>query len=240
MKLFNFITACVFCLLMASCSGNKEKESVTTNTDTAITTESPVTNSIVTTPQLMLVAKHKVRDFAKWKTSFDAHDSLRLAHGIHDYVIGRSAEDSNNILVAFKIDDAEKAKAFSKSNELKAALKDGGVLNPPKVTMINMIWQDTSIIGSVLRSETSFSVKEWNTWRANFESANQERLENGITTRAFGHDVDDNTKVVLVTALLDTAKARAYWNSDMLKKRREAGGVMSEPERFVFHVVHRY
>ena len=58
--------------------------------------------------------------------------------------------------------------------------------------------------------------------------------------RAYGHDVDDDHKVELVTAIMDTAKAAAYWKSDMLKKRRVAGGVIGEPDRFVFRVVARY
>ncbi len=61
-----------------------------------------------------------------------------------------------------------------------------------------------------------------------------------LTARVIGHDPDDNKKVSLVTAVIDTAKAFAYWKSDALKKRREAGGVIGEPERFVFQVVKRY
>jgi hypothetical protein len=54
------------------------------------------------------------------------------------------------------------------------------------------------------------------------------------------HDPDNDKKVILVTALTDTAKANAYWTSDAMKKRREAGGVTGTPERFVFEVVKRY
>jgi len=39
---------------------------------------------------------------------------------------------------------------------------------------------------------------------------------------------------------MDTAKAFAYYKSDALKKRREAGGVIGEPERFLFRIVQRY
>ncbi|MBC7874517.1 MAG: hypothetical protein H7Y01_11000, partial [Ferruginibacter sp.] len=68
----------------------------------------------------------------------------------------------------------------------------------------------------------------------------QERIDNGITDRVYGHDADDNHKVMLVTALTDTAKAAAYWKSDMLKKRRAASGAIGEPDRFVFRIVQRY
>ena len=65
-------------------------------------------------------------------------------------------------------------------------------------------------------------------------------MANGVVDRVYGHDPDDNTKVSLVTAVTDTAKAFAYWKSDELKKRRAAGGVIGEPKRFLFYVVKRY
>jgi len=106
-----------------------------------------------------------------------------------------------------------------------------------------MVFQDTAIISpDIPRSRTTFKVKDWNAWQQAFEAADakQERLDNGLTVRAYGHDVDDDHKVVLVTALVDTAKAFAYFKSDMLKKRRAAGGVIGEPDRFVYRVAQRY
>jgi len=46
--------------------------------------------------------------------------------------------------------------------------------------------------------------------------------------------------VSLVTAVLDTAKAFAYYKSDAIKKARAAGGVIGEPKRFLFTIVKRY
>ena len=37
--------------------------------------------------------------------SYEAHDSMKLASGIHNYILGRGVEDSNTIMVAVKIDD---------------------------------------------------------------------------------------------------------------------------------------
>jgi hypothetical protein len=39
---------------------------------------------------------------------------------------------------------------------------------------------------------------------------------------------------------MDTAKAFAYYKSDILKKRRAESGVIGEPERFLYRVVQRY
>jgi hypothetical protein len=194
----------------------------------------------ITTPQNMMVAKHKVSNYAKFKASYDAHDSVRLANGIHSYVIGRGLLDSNMILVAVKVDDMAKAKAFAKDPGLKKAMQKGGVTGPPTFAFVTMTFQDTALVASDIRSRTTFTVKDWSAWQKAFEEAKQERLDNGIAVRAFGHDADDDKKVVLVTVLLDTAKAYAYYKSDMLKKRRAASGVIGEPERFLYRVVQRY
>ena len=248
MKQFRF-TGMLFCtallFFLTSCGGDGSKETTSTDSTAAdsITTTTAVTpevNTIVTTPQNMMVATHKVSDFAKWKASYDEHDSLRLANGIHSYVIGRGVDDPNMVLVAVKCDDMAKAKAFAKDPSLKKAMQKGGVTGAPSFSFVTMTFQDTAVISADMRSRTTFTVKDWDAWQKAFEEGKQERIDNGITTRAYGHDADDNKKVVLVTAVMDTAKAFAYYKSDALKKRREAGGVKSEQKRFFFRVAHRY
>jgi hypothetical protein len=83
-------------------------------------------------------------------------------------------------------------------------------------------------------------VKDWDAWVKGFEDGKQERMDNGIMDRAVGHDLDDNKRVYVVTALSDTAKAFAYYKSDALKKRRLAGGVIGEPVRFLYRLVKHY
>lgn len=197
-------------------------------------------NTIITQPQHMMVARHKVKDFDAWLQSYDAHDSLRLAHGLHSYVVSRGVDDPNMVLVAVKADDMAKAKAFSKSPDLKAAMQKSGVTGKPDVNFVTITFQDTVPMPTAVRSLTTFKVKDWAEWEKNFKLGEQERNSNGITVRQYGYDADDKNKISLVTALSDTAKAKAYWKSDELKKRRAAGGVIGEPDRFLFRVVKRY
>ncbi len=229
-------------LFLVSCSGGESEkkastDSATVDTSTAVVTP-PVTT--ITTPQNMMVVTHKVSNYAKWKTSYDGHDSARLANGIHSYVIGRGLKDSNMVLVAVKVDDTAKAKAFAKDPGLKKAMQKGGVTGMPTFALVTMVFQDTATIASDIRSRTTFTVKDWAAWEKNFADGKQERLDNGIAVRAYGHVADNDKKIVLVTALLDTAKAFAYYKSDALKKRRAAGGVIGEPDRFLYRVVQRY
>ncbi len=236
--------AMVVFLISCNSGGNGEKsttDTTATDTTTTATTTTIPASTIVTTPQNMMVATHKVKDFAKWEASYDQHDSLRLAFGVHSYVIARGLNDSNMVLVAVKVDDMAKAKAFAKDPSLKKAMEKGGVVGAPTISFYTAVWQDTSVLSpDIIRSRTTFAVKDWDAWQKAFEDGKQERIDNGITVRSYGHDADDNKKVTLVTALQDTAKAFAYYKSDALKKRREAGGVIGEPKRFLFKVVKRY
>lgn len=235
-----FCAAILF--FLSSCGGGESKE--TTNTDTTAmesTTVATEVNTIITTPVTMMSVTHKVADYDKFQASYDSHDSLRLANGLHSYVIARGVDDPNTIMVVVKADDIEKAKAFSKDAGLKNAMKEAGVIGAPTISFNTSTWQDTSTLApGTIRSRTTFTVKDWDAWVKSFMEGKQERLDNGITDRVVGHDADDNKKVSLVTAVLDTAKAFAYYKSDALKKRREAGGVVGEPKRFLFQVVKRY
>ncbi len=229
---------------LVSCNGKDEKtttETVSTDTASNMTSTEPVAaSSIVTTPQYMMLAKHRVANFEKWKISYDAHDSLRLVNGLHNYVIGRSPSDPNMILVVLKTDDPAKAKAFAKDPSLKQALQKGGVTGTPVFSQVKMVWQDTAALSGPIRSMTTFTVKDWAAWEKSFQEGTQERMDNGIVARTYGHDADNDKKVTLVTAITDSAKAAEYWKSDMLKKRRAAGGVIGQPDRFLFSVVQRY
>lgn len=234
-----------FLFFLTSCGGNGSEEKTTTDSNNMNTTDTTKTmtappSTIVTTPQSMIVVTHKVANFAKWQMGYDAHDSARLANGIHNYVIGRGMQDTNMVLVALKVDDMAKAKAFGKDPAVKKAMQKSGVLGTPTMSFVTTVWQDTGMTSTSLRSKTLLNVKDWDAWFKGFMDGKQERMDNGITDRAIAYDADDNKKVSLVTAVSDTAKAFAYYKSDALKKRREAGGVIGEPKRFLFTVVKRY
>ncbi len=229
--------------IVSACNDGGNKDEASADTTAKATTEPTapaVVNTIVTTPQSMMVVMHKVANFQKWWASYDEHDSMRLANGVHNYVIGRGLWDSNMVLVTVKVDDLEKAKAFGKDASLKKAMQKSGVMGAPTTAFYTMTWQDTARSNAPFRSRTNFEVKDWDAWQKSFLEGKQERLDNGIIDRAFGHDAADNKKVVLVTAIQDSAKAFAYYKSDALKKRREAGGVTGEPKRFIYRVIKRY
>jgi hypothetical protein len=220
-----------------SCGSNETKTDTATDT-TAANTSTPA-STITTAPITMMAAMHKVKDFDTWLASYEANDSLRLANGVHNFMIGRGAKDPDMVLVVVSVDDLAKAKAFSKDASLKQAMQKGGVSGTPTFKFVTLTFRDTAQISSALRSYTSITVKDWDMWQKSFDSTRQVTTDNGLAVRAYGYDPDDNHKVTIVSAILDSSKAAAYWNSDMLKQRRAASGA-GEPSRFVYTMVKMY
>ena len=231
--------------LFAACNDSSQETTTTTDstgsdTASASTPDATPATTVVTTPENIMIVRHKVKNFAKWKDSYDQHDSMRLVNGIHNYVIGRGVQDSNMVLVAVKVDDTAKAKSFGKSPDLKAAMQKGGVVGTPAMNLTTVVYQDNAPNMPNLRSMTFFKVKDWDAWKTSFESRRQLRADNGLTDRAYGYEVGDNHKVILVTAVVDSAKAAAFWKSDLIKTVRAESGVIGEPQRFVYRVVQKY
>src|SRR6476620_12800229 len=121
-------------MVLTACGGKEEKTttdstSMTTDTTMHTTTTTPTTPApAAPTTSTVMVVKHKVANFNKWIASYDEHDSMRVASGLHNFVIGRGIPDSNMVMVAVKVDDTAKAKAFAKDPSLKKAMQKGGVI----------------------------------------------------------------------------------------------------------------
>jgi hypothetical protein len=233
-------------ILLTSCGGTGGEKTATSDSTAAADSAAKAAaaakavSTILTTPKNVVIITHKIANYATWLMAYEGHDTARLASGLHNFVIGRGLMDSNMVLVALNSDDSAKAKAFAKNPSLKKAMKKGGVIGVPTISFVTETWRDTAKIDSKLRSKTTFTVKDWDTWFKAFEDGKQERLDHGITDRVVGHDLNDSKKVYLVVAITDTAKAFAYFKSDALKKRREAGGVIGEPARFLFEIAKHY
>ena len=80
-----------------------------------------------------LLIRHKVADFAKWKPAYDAHLSARQKAGLKEEHLFRNADDSNEVLLLFSVEDVDKAKAFAASDDLCQAMENAGVSDKPDV-----------------------------------------------------------------------------------------------------------
>ena len=244
-KMYCTIFCAVLSLMLSSCGSNDETTtSETTTADSTGSMQAPETptaaNYEVNPPYNLMVVTHKVANYDKWKASYDKHDSVRLAFGMHNYVISRMIPDSNTVLVAIKADDLDKAMAFSKDPSLKMAMKDGGVMGTPEMHTYKVVYDATNTLSTDTRVVRQVTVKDWDAWKKAFEDTRQLRLDNGIEDRSYGYEAGDNHKVMVVLALTDTAKANAFMKSDLMKKAMDDAGVEGKVHSKMIHMVARY
>lgn len=245
MKSTTFLsTMFVATVLLFACSCNsgseKESEEATKDTTTAVPeTVTPAPPAVMPGPANLMVVKHRVANFAKWKPGFDAHDSVRLANGLHKYVIGRGVDDSNMVLVALRVDDVQKAREVGASAELRARMKKAGVTSVPSIDFTESVFSDTTPVQSTIRLQVSHRVKDWTAWKKVFDAHKQNRLDAGLSDRVVAHAIGDDKAVRLVFAVADLEKAKAFVNSQELKDRMAEGGVEGKPDIFFFTIVQR-
>src|SRR6266478_8145320 len=80
-----------------------------------------------------LTIHHKVKDYATWRTGYDANEKSRLSAGITNGRVFRSAEDPNDVVVLQDVADVTKARTWLASDEMMAAMEKGGVVGSPNV-----------------------------------------------------------------------------------------------------------
>ena len=237
MKQLKFLAAIGFAAAMSfsisSCNNGEEKKADDKAADSAAVT-APVK------PANLMLVTHKVANYAKWLVAYEANDSLRVANGLHSYVIARGLNDSNTVMVANKMDDAAKAKEFAASPALKDAMQKAGVISAPTISYLDVQMQDTATNTANIRLMVTHKVKDWDAWKKSFDSHKQTRVDAGLTDRVIAYSVGDNHMVTLVFIVSDMKKAEAFSKSDDLKKKMEEAGVDGPPSFFYYTVAKKY
>ena len=86
--------------------------------------------------QFVLI-RHKVRDFAAWKSGFDAHGPKRAEAGLANKLLLRGADDANEVVILLEAKDLGRAKAFAASADLRETMQSFGVVDKPDVYFLN-------------------------------------------------------------------------------------------------------
>jgi hypothetical protein len=227
-------------ILLLSCNSGDKKASDTTADTTAVKKDSVAPPAPVAAgPVMIMTIKHKVANYAKWKSAYDEHDSSRLSYGVHNYVICRGVDDSNMVMVAMRMDDVNKAKEMGSSKDLMERMKKAGA-SQPSINYTETVMNDTTAIQQTVRVMVKHTVKDWAAWKKAFDSHKQARMDAGLTDRVIGHTVGDDHDVFIVFAVADIAKAKAFMQSKDLKAKMDEAGVVGPPSSFFYNVAVRY
>lgn len=191
-------------------------------------------------PANLMLVTAKVADYGKWLPAYEGHDTARLSHGLHDFVVCRGTKDSNMVMVVMKMDDVEKAKAFAESADLKAAMQKSGVMGKPDIRYLDVQMMDTTPNTNSQRILISHTVKDYDAWKTSFDSHKQARLDGGLSDRVVGFEVGDNKRVVLSFIINDAAKAEAFMASKDLKDKMDSAGVVGPPTTLYYNIAKKY
>ncbi len=247
MKQFKFLTqlcAVSVVLFLSACNNAGDKKADTAGADTSAskkdTMAPPPPAPVPAGPMMVMTVTHKVANYAKWKPGYDAHDSARLANGLHNYVIARGIDDSNMVMVAMKMDDVTKARAMTTDKDMKARMAKAGVIGVPSFDFLEAVMNDTTAIQQTARLMVKHKVKDWDAWKKVFDADKQARMDAGLTDRVLAHTVGDTHSVTIVFAVADVAKAKAFGSSKALMDKMKEGGVEGKPSMFFYKIAAKY
>jgi len=247
MKQFDFLKTLTLSismsLLLFSCGSGNEKSTESTTTDstkvdsTTMKVPEPVPVAKISD---VLIIRHKVANYAKWKPGYDSDDSARRANGLTNYILGRSMDDSNMVVIVLKMDDVNKAKEFGSSPGLKEKMQKAGVIGKPSVSYLHRVMADSTPVEQNARLMVTHRVKDWDAWKKEFDSHKSARIDAGLVDRGVGYSVDDNHLVTIVFTVTDKKKAADFLKSRDLKDKMAAGGVVGQPTFLWYNVVQKY
>lgn len=89
----------------------------------------------------VLVTKHVVEDYAKWKTAFDEARDARHAAGEKTYHIFLTKGEPHKLMLLFEWDDLEKARKYFGSEDLRKTMRQAGVIGQPEIHFLETIEQ---------------------------------------------------------------------------------------------------
>ena len=78
-----------------------------------------------------LLVHHEVEDYSRWKHNLDAHASARSVNGSRGGKVFCSVNNPNEVFVLLEWDNAENAKKFAKSQNIKEIMKNAGIVGMP-------------------------------------------------------------------------------------------------------------
>jgi hypothetical protein len=182
-------------------------------------------------PFNVVVIKHTVADYNKWKPYFDADSTYRNAAGLHQLGIARGIENPNEVEIPFIADDVQKAKAFTTDPRLKDVMEKAGVISEPGIKFIKVLRMTDALEDPGDYAEISHKVKDFDAWLKVFDGEGPAaRANDGFYDGVLARGIDDPNLVYLVFKITDLSKAKAALNKPERQKIMQDAGVIGKPE----------
>jgi hypothetical protein len=83
-----------------------------------------------------IILSHKVSDYKAWKKHYDNDAARREKAKLKEIYVGTKTDDANNVYIIFQTSSTSAFEKMVKDPELKAVMKQAGVIGQPKFTML--------------------------------------------------------------------------------------------------------
>lgn len=181
-------------------------------------------------PQFAAIVAFKVKDFEAWKVGFEAHADMRKQAGIVGHEIMRGADDPKLVVVYAPATDAEKLQAFFASADLKAAMKNSGVVGKPTIYEFKMIGAKMApskapLVGVVVEYDT----KDFAAFQQALDAQADARAAAGIVGWALGQGLAKPTQAYVYLQSDELAKLKKYLAAKETKDAFAKAGVHGKP-----------
>ena len=84
-----------------------------------------------------MLVRSRVRDFTTWKPAYDAHLPVRDGAGLTEKYLLRNADDANEVVILFEVQDLNRAKTFAASADLRDRMQESGVVDKPDIYFLD-------------------------------------------------------------------------------------------------------
>jgi len=84
-----------------------------------------------------MFVRHSVSNYKTWRKVYDDLAPVQKAKGVTAQAVYQAADNPNDITVTHEFATVEAAQAFVKSEELKKAMQNAGVVGAPTIWVTN-------------------------------------------------------------------------------------------------------
>ncbi len=84
-----------------------------------------------------VILSHRVNDYNHWKKYYDADRERRTNAGLKELAVGRRTDDRQNVYMIYQTSNAAEAQKMMDDPNLKAVMKEAGVISEPNVMVID-------------------------------------------------------------------------------------------------------
>jgi hypothetical protein len=175
-----------------------------------------------------LTIVHTCKDFAAWKSAYDADAPHRAAAGLTELSLGREMTDPNVIGLIFGVTDRVKAKAFLESDRLRQVMAQAGIVGAPTIGYREGTFTPA---GAAAYLTLNCKISGIDKFRAGYAMDAADRAGAGLTDLGLMQSVADPNDLFLVWSVADIGRANAFLRSAKLAEHQiKNAGLVGRPE----------